>query len=336
MKKVMCVLLAAVGLLAACAPAQNTSRSFFGSFDTMVTVTARGLSPADFDRLYAIVEGEFTRLHRLYSAFENTPGGIGDINAQAGAAANAAPEVLELLAFWQAQDASITRQVNPLLGEVTALWRAKRESALQGGPAKLPDDAALQAAGALAKSGVLMLDESAQTITLPPGVRLDAGAIAKGYAVRLATQAAQAAGFNSFIINAGGNIMAAGAPSEQTAWQVGIEAPDNFGAESLACIVSLENMAVATSGDYQRYYQVDGVRYCHIIAPDTLYPPRYCRAVTVLCPDAALADLLSTALFTLDIEAGQALCLQTGVDAIWLLADGRTVTTPGALAFINE
>ena len=92
---------------------------------------------------------------------------------------------------------------------------------------------------------------------------------------------------------------------------------------------------MVTSGDYQRYYVVDGKPYHHIIDPETLYPAARWRAVSVVCPDSGLADCLSTALFILPQEAGQALLDQAGAEAMWLLADGTRLYSPGFEALIR-
>ena len=92
---------------------------------------------------------------------------------------------------------------------------------------------------------------------------------------------------------------------------------------------------MVTSGDYQRYFTVDGVTYHHIIDPDTLYPADHWRSVTILCPDSGLADALSTALFTLPQQEGQALLDAFGAQAMWVQPDGGILYSPGFREYIR-
>lgn len=132
----------------------------------------------------------------------------------------------------------------------------------------------------------------------------------------------------------GGNVRATGPKPGGENWVVGIQAPDG---ESGAFLHTLyvRDVSVVTSGDYQRYYTVGGVRYHHIIDPATCRPAAYWRAVTVLCADSGLADALSTALFTLPQAEGQALLDRYGAEAMWVDASGGEVFSPGFSAYLR-
>ena len=144
----------------------------------------------------------------------------------------------------------------------------------------------------------------------------------------------------SFIISAGGNVRAGAAPADgRAAWGIGIQRPEgavlSASEDDLIEIVYLSDMSVVTSGDYQRYYTVDGVTYHHIIDPDTGAPARRYRSVTVLCPDSGLADALSTAVFTMDEAAGRDLLARYGAEAYWIYPDGSAVWTEGCEAYFH-
>ena len=131
----------------------------------------------------------------------------------------------------------------------------------------------------------------------------------------------------------GGNVRATGPKPGGENWVVGIQAP---GGESGAFLHTLyvRDVSVVTSGDYQRYYTVGGVRYHHIIDPTTCRPAAYWRAVTVLCADSGLADALSTALFTLPRRRGRPFWTAMGLRP-WVDASGGEVFSPGFSAYLR-
>ena len=150
-----------------------------------------------------------------------------------------------------------------------------------------------------------------------PAVRIDLGGIAKGYAVGEAVKTIRAAGIQSALVDAGGDIYAIGT-SNGKPWKIGIRDPRGDGV-----IGSLEvsDLTVVTSGDYERYFETNGVRYHHILDPKTGYPARGLRSATVITVDAALGDGLSTAIFVLGREKGLAFLEKSGL-AQGIVVDG--------------
>ena len=176
----------------------------------------------------------------------------------------------------------------------------------------------------------LILDEEAGTVFYAdPEMSLDVGAIAKGYALEQVCKAAR----EGLLISVGGNVRATGPKPDGGSWVVGIQNPT--GEEGYLHTVEVQDISVVTSGDYQRYYTVDGVSYHHIIDPATNYPGRLWRAVTVLCPDSGLADGLSTALFLLPQAEGQALLDKFGCEALWVDSDNNLSYSPGFRDYIR-
>lgn len=90
--------------------------------------------------------------------------------------------------------------------------------------------------------------------------------------------------------------------------------------------IKAKDLSIVTSGDYERFFELDGVRYSHIINPETLYPADIYRSVTVVCENSADGDALSTSLFCMDFESGKALCEKLEIKAIWVMPDGSTQT----------
>ncbi|MEK9713620.1 MAG: FAD:protein FMN transferase, partial [Thalassolituus sp.] len=138
-----------------------------------------------------------------------------------------------------------------------------------------------------------------QVRLLNPDTQIGLGGIAKGYAVDRAAQILRKAGFSEFTINAGGDLYAAGS---NKVWRVGIQHPRKQNA--LIATLPVANAAVATSGDYERFFKKDGIRYHHIIDPKTGLPARGSMSVTVIAPRAYMADALATAVFVLGPDAG--------------------------------
>ena len=136
-------------------------------------------------------------------------------------------------------------------------------------------------------------------IILPSGFQIDFGGIAKGYAVDRAAKIFKKSGVKNFLINAGGDLIARGVNEQGKPWIIGIQHPRQSG---VIKIFSVENKAIATSGDYQRYFISNGIRYCHILSPFTGYPFRKWISMTVVADDCITADALSTAFFGMELE----------------------------------
>jgi thiamine biosynthesis lipoprotein len=140
--------------------------------------------------------------------------------------------------------------------------------------------------------GKIRLAENA--LILEPGMKLDWGGIAKGWGVDLAARAAATLGIKGGFINAGGDLYCWGANPDHQDWRVGIKNPRQRG---YVGVLLVTDTGVATSGDYQRYFEQGGRRYHHIFDPNTGYPSQGKMSVTVIGPETALCDALSTALF---------------------------------------
>lgn len=143
------------------------------------------------------------------------------------------------------------------------------------------------------------------SVDIPEGFALDLGGVAKGYAVDRAVRAMEDAGAEAGLVNIGGDIAAFGERIGGGPWTIGVQHPRAPG--ELFAVLELQSGAVATSGDYERYFVVDGVRYFHILDPKTGRPARGLVSVTVTAPSCILADAYATAVFVLGPERGMAL-----------------------------
>jgi thiamine biosynthesis lipoprotein len=193
---------------------------------------------------------------------------------------------------------------------------------------RLPDPAEIERRVALVDYRQLVIDDEAGTVYLPrPGMTLGLGGIAKGHALDVAAEALRERGMADFLLVAGGQVMAAGSRSGRP-WRVGIRDPRG-GPEDFFATLDVRDASVSTSGDYESYFELDGVRYHHVLDPRTGQPTRELRSVTVVSPRATLADALSTGLVALGAEEARAAIARLGAEAILVDATGRVLVTPG-------
>ena len=149
---------------------------------------------------------------------------------------------------------------------------------------------------------------------------INLGAVAKGYITDRLAEILKSGGINSAMINLGGNAYALGKKPTGENWKIGIQDPKNE--NELIGVITAENLAVITSGDYQRYFEKDGVRYHHIIDPKTCHPAQSgLHSVTIISENAALADCLSTAIFVAGVEKGKELLKKYDVRGIFVTDD---------------
>lgn len=303
--------------------------TFLTLFDTVTTIVGYAETEADFTAAAQAIHDDLLEYHQLYDIYNEYEGmnNLKTVNDHAGEApVSVDRKIIDLLLFSKDLYTRTGGKVNIAMGSVLSLWHDARELGVQyPDEAALPDRDALERAAAHTDINSIQIDEEKDTVFFSdPEVRLDVGAIAKGYAVQQVCGSAPA----GLLISVGGNVCATG-PKPETGqpWVVGIQNPD--APEEYLHTIYVEDFSVVTSGDYQRYFTVDGVAYHHIIDPDTLFPADYWRSVTILCPDSGLADALSTALFTLPQQEGQALLDAFGAQAMWVRPDGSILYSPG-------
>ena len=153
-------------------------------------------------------------------------------------------------------------------------------------------------------------------ISFTDSISLDLGGIAKGYTAQICKEKLNEAGLDNGFINAGGNVVLLGKKQDGSEWTIGIQSPDSQ--DSLVQFSTLQPLAMVTSGDYQRYVEINGQHYGHIIDPQTKYPPNYMRSVTIIHEDSTWADAMSTTLFCMPVEEGMQFCKDNHLQAVWV------------------
>ncbi len=215
------------------------------------------------------------------------------------------------------------QKLNIAMGSVLKIWHNYRSEGKE-----IPPESLLETANEHTNPKNIIIDNG--TVFLADNQMLiDVGAVAKGYTAEQIAKWMKSQGFNGYILNIGGNVCTVGNRPDGKKWEIGIENPDNT--EEFAETLSLGgDMALVTSGSYQRFYTVDGKNYHHIIDPSTLMPADYFKSVSVLCESSAVADLLSTALFCMSYQDGIEL-LQgfENTEAMWIKKDGQKLFTDG-------
>ena len=332
MKRFFALFLALTLLLSGCAGAgaeqKLYSATFLTVFDTVTTIVGRDASEEEFSRKAQAVHDELLVYHQLFDIYNVYEGlnNLKTINDHPGEAIAVDQAIIDLLLDCKVYHDLTDGRVNAAMGSVLYLWHEAREDGLNDiANAYLPDGDALREAAEHASWDSVVIDKVNCTVTITdPALRLDVGAIAKGWSVQRVAENAP----EGLLISVGGNVCATGPKDTSgTPWVVGVQDPD--GGDNYLHTLYLTRGSMVTSGDYQRAYLVDGEFYHHIIDPDTLYPGRLWRAVTVVCPDSGLADALSTALFLLPMEEGQRLLDVCESYAMWVDAEGNMFYSNG-------
>lgn len=361
-RRFFCCLLAVVLALAAgcdAAPKQPSApdtgytrytTQFFDTFDTIIQVTGYTRTQEEFEGYAEFIHQRFAHLGQLYDRFYEYSGvnNVRTINQKAGVEpVPVEPELLEMLSFAKDWCQRSGGKVNIAMGPALELWHRYRE---QYSGMALPADAAdaypaqeaLEAANQYSDLDKVIIDREAGTVFLEEkGMALDVGAVAKGYAAQLVADEVYEQGFHSFIISAGGNVVAKDPPLDgvRDRWGIGIQDPfadvSDPNAPSLD-VAFVQNQCVVTSGDYRQFYTVGEQYIHHIIDPDTLWPSNRYRALSVIADDSGVGDFLSTCLFVMDYEEGRAFAQELGVMALWVFPDGEVRYTDDMLSILRD
>lgn len=186
-----------------------------------------------------------------------------------------------------------------------------------------PQLAALQEMTYRPATATLDVDRARQQVRKRAPITIDLSGIAKGYGVDQLAQCLNGWGITSYLVGIDGEMRARGSKPDGTAWAVAIEKP-SYGTREVSGVMELQDMAIATSGDYRHWIEIAGKRYAHTINPGLRQPvSNRLAAVTVLAPTCMLADAWATALLVLGEDDGIALAQERGMDALFVLRDDR-------------
>lgn len=306
-------------------------------FDTITTFMAYTKDEEEFNHYVSVLNEELKKYHELYNSYDAFEGvnNFRTINENAGKEAVAVdPKIIELIEYSKEMYDLTGGKINIAMGSLLGLWHDAREISVNNpDEAKIPEESVLKKASSHKDINAIEIDKEKNTVYISdPDVRIDIGAIGKGYATKIIAKRLEEEGLKHGILSVGGDDVLIGdnPASENSYYKIAIQNPDLEDKENpYSSVVSLINTSVVTSGDYQRYFMVDGKRYHHIIDPETMYPSTKWRSVSVILDDIAEADTISTYLFILDYEEGLEFAKKVGAEVLWIDEDYNSFATEG-------
>ena len=289
---------------------------------TLVTVTAVASDKYVGDQAVQAAFNEIKRLEQLLSTWR-ADSELSRVNAEAGRQpVQVTRETFEVVVR-SLEMAHLTHGgFNIALGPAIEAWSVTERQ-------RIPDERELQHLKPLINWTNIQVDKETRTIYLPQqGMRIDIGGIGKGYAADRAVAEMKRLGATGGVVALSGDIKTFGVLPDGHGFPVGIRHPRQ--ADALIATIDLQDEAISTAGDYERFFEREGVRYHHILDVETLQPARGCQSVTVIAKDGTVADGLDTGIFVLGPEKGMALVERLpDVEAIIIDANGKMAVSSG-------
>ena len=289
---------------------------------TLVKITAVARSESAAQAAATAGFAEIRRLEELLSTWIPTSE-LSRVNASAGVMpVHVSPETLTVVQRAMQAAEMTGGGFNIAIGPAVDVWRVTEGQ-------RIPTESELESLRPLVDLQAVHVDVQARTIFLEKaGMRIDVGGIGKGYAADQAVDALRRAGAVAGVVALSGDIKTFGRLPGGKMFPVGIQHPREDGA--VLAWIDLKDEAISTAGDYERFFERDGVRYHHILDPRTLQPARSCQSVTVIAREGIWADGLDTGIFVMGPEKGMELVEQLpDVEAIIVDAEGRLLVSSG-------
>jgi len=264
-------------------PLYNTQTYVFG---TLVDISIYGETDVHAQSVANAIINNYNTLHQRLHAWQ--PSEISAINNafSAGESITIKPDILQMIAQMTALSSQSKGAFNPAIGHLINTWGFQSDAFV---PQNIDEPKIQQLVAQNPQmADIVITGDSIRSNN--PAVKLDLGGYAKGYALDLGLQSLRKHEVQHALINIGGNIIALGQHGNRP-WRVGIQHPRQPNA--IASIALPSGWAIGTSGDYQRFFDLDGKRYCHLINPDTGYPAQHTQSVTVMVPPQQDAGVLS-------------------------------------------
>jgi len=279
------------------------------------------------DEIFANIETTLAYYNIMSDKYKSYDGimNVYEINKTAGTTVTVDQPLYDLIKFTFDSQEDVVDFYNAALGPVLEIWHDYRDNCLDNSICELPTMTELNDANTLTNPSNIILDDDNHTLTMDEGMSIDLGGVSKGYVSRELIKYLDTLDVSAYLLNNGESNISIGGTHpvrENGKFVIGITNPENtFDIYATTYLSNGEQLV--TSGDYQKYFEVDGTPYHHIIDPITLMPSANSRSVSIITTDPALADLYSTAIFNMSIEDGQTFVNGIdGIEAIWFGIDG--------------
>ncbi len=340
-----CLLLTACCLLAfLCACTSQKEKIYRKSrilMDTLVTITVVSNSEASAEKAIDAAFSEIEKLEKL-SNFFSSGSEVSRINRNAGiSVVKVSPDISDVLEKALLVSEKTGGAFDVTMGPVITLYDFYKKIK--------PEQGTIKKNLSLVNYRKLIIDRNKYTAYLKKkGMLIDLGGISKGYAADKAVETLKRNGISSGLVSVAGDIKAFGLKPDKRPWKIGIRNPrippdpplsplakgglrgvKGRVPDDIMATIELKDMAISTSGDYERCFILDGKRYHHLLSPKTGYPAEECRSVSIITKEGVFTDAFATGVFILGPEKGMKVLEKMGFDGVIVASQGKVFTTPG-------
>lgn len=312
MKKIIIALI--ILLMCGCSNKEYSKNMFY--MDTLINVRLYNIESKKAKNAYIEIENILKKYQSLTDKYdENSELYMINNNYLEIESLKIDPLLYDIIEYSLEWNSKSNGLLNINIGNITDIWKKYREN--QSG---IPDINELKNQN-IDINEIVLKDNRIMNNDL----NIDLGAIVKGYATKEIGIYLENEGIDYYLINAGGNVRVGN--SNKDYYKVGIASPNSE--NELISTVKVNNKSIVTSGGYERFYEYDGVKYNHIIDPNTLFPANNMKSVTVIGDDTAMCDALSTILFLMDIESGKEFIKDYDVEVLWYTNNDEIIKSEG-------
>ncbi|MBF0327540.1 MAG: FAD:protein FMN transferase [Nitrospirae bacterium] len=309
-----------------CACTKNHEKTYKESRESLHTVVAITVVSDSSDKAKSAIDKAYHELDRLAKLlnFYSEHSEVSEINKNAGnKPVKVSVETFEIIekALYASENTEGAFDIT--VGPVVKLWDFKNKV--------IPDADQIKEKSKIIGYKNILIDKKDSTVFLEKkGMQIDLGGIIKGYAADKAVEVLKSNGIKAGIVAAAGDIRTFGKRHDEGSWNVGIKNPRQKGSvDEIVAVVKLSGQAISTSGDYERFFEKNGIRYHHILDPKTGNPAYGCQSVTIVAKEAAITDAFATGIFVLGPKKGMGVLNKLGIDGIIIDKEGKVYITDG-------